>query len=87
MKILPIDLDRCVGCQNREFTGKSAGCPALPACGRQVGGEGGNGLPQWSQSRPCNHIYITRKLRPVSEEFHFTGSIGEQSSPHPQVVV
>jgi hypothetical protein len=28
---------------------------------RPVGGEGGNGLLQWSQSRPCNHIYITRK--------------------------
>ncbi len=28
-------------------------------------GEGGNGLQNWSQSRPCNHIYITRKPRPV----------------------
>ena len=40
----------------RSFTGKSTGCPALPACGRQVGGE---------ENRPCNHIYISRKPRPV----------------------
>ena len=26
-----------------------------------VGGEGGNRLPQWSQSRPCNDIDISRK--------------------------
>jgi hypothetical protein len=31
---------------------------------RLVGGEGGNELPQWSQSRPCNHICITRKRLP-----------------------
>jgi hypothetical protein len=42
---------------------KSAGCPAFLPVGR--GGEGGNGLPQWSQSRPCNYIYISRKPRPV----------------------
>ena len=30
------------------------------------GREGGNGLPQWSQSRPCNHIDITRKPRPCA---------------------
>ena len=39
------------------LTGKSAGCPAFLPVGR--GGQGGNGLPQWSQSRPCNHIYIS----------------------------
>jgi len=44
------------------FTGKSAGCPAFLPVGR--GGEGGNGLPQWSQSRPCNHNYISRKPLP-----------------------
>jgi hypothetical protein len=47
------------------FTGKSAGCPALPACGRQVGGD---------ENRPCNHIYIARKPRPLAGElpfFHF----------------
>jgi len=44
------------------LTGKSAGCPALPACGRQVGGE---------ESRPCNRIYISRKPRPVGGELHF----------------
>ena len=27
--------------------------------------EDGNGLPQWSQSRPYDHIYISRKPRPV----------------------
>jgi hypothetical protein len=43
-------------------TGKSAGCPALPACGRQVGGE---------ESRPYNHIYITRKPRRVSGKLPF----------------
>ena len=31
-----------------------------------LGGEGGNGLPQWSQSRPCTHIDITRKPRPCA---------------------
>jgi hypothetical protein len=46
------------------LAGKSAGYPGLPTAGRQAG-EGGNGLPQWSQSRPCNHIYISRKPRPV----------------------
>ncbi|OGP61081.1 MAG: hypothetical protein A2162_11830 [Deltaproteobacteria bacterium RBG_13_52_11b] len=51
-----------------EVTGKSAGCPALPACGRQVGGEDGYGLQHWSQSRPYNHIHITRKPRPVGGE-------------------
>ena len=35
---------------------------------RLVDGEGGNGLPQWSQSRPYNHIYISRKRRPVGGE-------------------
>jgi len=45
------------------FTGKSAGCSAFLPVGR--GGEGGNGLPQWSQSRPCNHNYISRKPRPL----------------------
>jgi len=44
------------------LTGKSAGCPALPACGRQVGGE---------ESRPYNHNYISRKPRPVDGELHF----------------
>jgi hypothetical protein len=29
---------------------------------RPVGGE---------ESRPCNHIYITRKLRPVGGELHY----------------
>jgi len=28
------------------------------------GGEGGNGLPKWSQSRPYNYIFISRKPRP-----------------------
>jgi hypothetical protein len=42
--------------------GKSAGCPAFLPVGR--GGE---------ESRPCNHIYITRKLPPsyVGGELHF----------------
>src|SRR5512137_1357145 len=31
-------------------------------------GKGGNGLPQSSQSRPYNHIYITRKPRPCRRE-------------------
>jgi len=26
-----------------------------------IGGEGGNGLQNWSQSRPCNRVYISRK--------------------------
>jgi hypothetical protein len=39
--------------------GKSAGCPVFLPVGR--GGEGGNGLPKWSQSRPCNDSYISRK--------------------------
>ena len=34
--------------------------PCLPA-GRQVGGE---------ESRPCNHVYISRKPRPVGGELH-----------------
>ena len=51
------------------IAGKSAGCPAFLPVGR--GGEGGNGLQHWSQSRPCNHIYITRKPRPVGGELHF----------------
>jgi hypothetical protein len=38
---------------------------------RLVGGEGGNGLQHWSQSRPCNQIYISRKPRPVGGELHF----------------
>jgi hypothetical protein len=55
-------------CQTPHLTGKSAGCPAfLPVGG---GGEGGNGLPQWSQSRPCNHVYISRKPRPVGGQLH-----------------
>ena len=37
---------------------------------RLVGGEGGNGLQHWSQSRRCNHIYITRKPRPVGGGLH-----------------
>jgi hypothetical protein len=41
------------------FAGKSAGCPAFLPVGR--GGE---------ESRPYNHIYITRKLRPVGGELH-----------------
>ena len=36
---------------------------APPSCCR--GGEGGNGLQDWSQSRPYNQIYIPRKPRPV----------------------
>ena len=51
------------------FTGKLAGCPAFLPVGR--GGEGGNGLPQWSQSRPCNGFYISRKSRPVGGELHW----------------
>ena len=31
-----------------------------------LGGDSGNGLPQWNQSRPYDHIYISRKPRPVS---------------------
>ena len=50
------------------FTGKWAGCPAFLPVGR--GEEGGNGLPQWSKSRPCNHNYISRKLRPVGGKLH-----------------
>ncbi len=44
------------GSQSKQpvFTGKSAGCPGFLPVGR--GGEGGNGLPQWSQSRPYNRI-------------------------------
>src|SRR5512139_2065363 len=30
-----------------------------------VGGEDGNGLTKWSQSRPYNHIFISRQPRPV----------------------
>jgi hypothetical protein len=45
-------------------TGKSAGCPALPACGRQVGGE---------ESRPYNHIYITRKPQPCLSRLNGMG--------------
>ena len=42
-----------------EFTGKSAGCPAFLLQGR-----GGN--------RPYNHIFISRKPRPVGGElFHY----------------
>ena len=40
-------------------TGKSAGCPAFLPVGR--GGE---------ESRPCNHIYLTRKPRPEGGELH-----------------
>ena len=36
-----------------------------------LGEEGGNGLPQWSQSRPSNRLYISRKLRRVGRELHF----------------
>ena len=43
-----------------QFTGKSAGCPAFLPVGR--GGD---------ESRPYNHIYISRKPRPVGEELHF----------------
>ena len=50
-------------------TGKSAGCPAFLPIGR--GGEGGNGLPQWSQSRPYDHICISRKPRPQGGELYF----------------
>ena len=48
------------------FTGKSAACPAFLPVGR--GEEGGNGLSKWSQSRPYNHIYITRKLAALSAD-------------------
>jgi hypothetical protein len=37
------------------LAGKSAGYPGLPTAGRQAGEE----------SRPYNHIYISRKPRPV----------------------
>ena len=45
------------------FTGKPTGCPGFPVL--TGGGEGGNGLQHWSQSRPCNPIYNIRKPRPV----------------------
>jgi hypothetical protein len=51
-------------------TGASTECPALPACGRQVGGDGGNGLQNWSQSRQYYKITLTRKPRPVGGELH-----------------
>jgi hypothetical protein len=31
-------------------------------------------LVDGEESRPCNHIYISRKPRPVGEELHFQGS-------------
>ena len=43
--------------------GQVGGYPALPACGRQVGGE---------ESRPSNHNYISRKPRPLGGKLHFT---------------
>jgi len=46
---------------------------APPSCCR--GGEGGNGLQDWSQSRPCNHNYISRKPRSVSGELHLPCSL------------
>jgi hypothetical protein len=50
----------CVkGSKSLSVTGKSAGCPAFLPVGR--GGE---------ESRPCNHIYVTRKPRPVGGELH-----------------
>jgi hypothetical protein len=47
-----------------DFHGQVGWMPCL------LGGEGGNGLPQWSQSPPYNHIYISRKPRPVGGELH-----------------
>jgi len=44
------------------FTGKSAGCPAFLPVGR--GGE---------ESRPCNHIYITRKPQPCLSRLNGMG--------------
>ncbi len=45
------------------FTGKSVGCPAFLPVGS--GGE---------ESRPCKHIYISRKPRPVGGELQWVGS-------------
>jgi len=46
---------------SRFLTGKSAGCPDFLPVGR--GGE---------ESRPYNHIFISRKPRPLSGELHST---------------
>ena len=44
------------------FTGKSARCPAFPVL--TGGGE---------ESRPCNHIYITRKPQPCLSRLNGMG--------------
>jgi hypothetical protein len=38
--------------------------------------EGGNGLQKWSQSRPYNDIFISRKPRPVGGELHIRAIVG-----------
>jgi len=52
-----VRLDTCID------HGQVGWMPAFPVL--TEGGEGGNGLQTWSQSRPCNNIILTRKPRPV----------------------
>ena len=55
------------------------------------GGEGGNGLQTWSQSRPCNNIFLTRKPRPCAclpqagpaSFTHRTGRFGRRPRARP----
>ena len=54
-----LNLSPVLSTSEETFTGKSAGCPAFLPVGR--GGE---------ESRPYNHIYISRKPRPVGGELH-----------------
>jgi len=61
--------------------------PCLSRLSGMAGG-GGNGLPQWSQSRPCNHIYITQKPQPclsrlngMGEELHCSTHLRRERSP------
>ena len=64
------------GASRRQAQGFSEGRTGRAACHGQVGwtrrlprlnggGEGGNGLPKWSQSRPCDRTNISRKPRPM----------------------
>ena len=52
--------------------------PRLPAYSRS--GKDGNGLPEWSQSRPCNYVYISRKPQPCLSRLNGMG--GELHIPH-----
>ena len=67
-KIIPSDfadgqLTKMAGYRNRVVHGQVGWMPRL------AGGEG---------SRPCNHIHISRKPRPVRGELHFYGEITEK---------